>query len=57
MSKPRIYGVKSAFVPNSKADMRYRQKMFLQRKEAPKKNAERKRGLSGNPGTSEYDLP
>ncbi len=33
MSKARVYGMKSSFLPNRKADMRYRAKAFLRSKD------------------------
>lgn len=33
MSKARIYGMKSSFVPNSKADMRHRKKIYQRGRE------------------------
>lgn len=33
MSKPKMYGMKTAYVPNSKADMRHRKKVYQRSRE------------------------
>lgn len=35
MSKPRMYGMNSAYIPNSKANMRYRKKIYQRGREKP----------------------
>lgn len=35
MSKPRMYGMNSAYIPNSKAHMRYRKKVYQRGREKP----------------------
>ena len=33
MSKPRIYGMKSTYIPNAKADMRHHKKVYQRHRE------------------------
>lgn len=35
MSKPKMYGVKTGYVPNAKADMRHRKKVYQRGREKP----------------------
>ena len=35
MSKPRKLGMKSTYIPNAKADMRYRKKVYQRGREKP----------------------
>lgn len=35
MSKPKMYGMKTGYVPNAKADMRYRKKVYQRGREKP----------------------
>ena len=34
MSKPKMYGMKTGYVPNAKADMRYRKKLYQRQRDA-----------------------
>lgn len=34
MSKPKMFGAKTGYVPNAKADMRYRKKIYQRGREA-----------------------
>lgn len=44
MSKPKIYGMKSTFIPNSKADMRFRKKIYQRGREITEREpAERRK--------------
>lgn len=33
MSKPKMYGMKTGYIPNAKADMRYRKKVYQRGRE------------------------
>ena len=35
MSKPKMYGMNTSYVPNAKADMRYRKKVYQRGREKP----------------------
>lgn len=35
MSKPKLLGMKSAYIPNSKADMRHHKKVYQRGREKP----------------------
>lgn len=35
MSKPKMLGMKTGYVPNAKADMRYRKKVYQRGREKP----------------------
>ena len=35
MSKPKMYGMKTGYVPNVKADMRHRKKVYQRGREKP----------------------
>lgn len=35
MSKAKMYGMKTGYVPNAKADMRYRKKVYQRGREKP----------------------
>lgn len=35
MSKPKMYGAKTGYVPNAKADMRHRKKVYQRGREKP----------------------
>lgn len=35
MSKPKMYGMKTGYVPNAKADMRHRKKVYQRGREKP----------------------
>ena len=35
MSKPKMYGMKTGYIPNAKADMRHRKKVYQRGREKP----------------------
>ena len=39
MSKPKMYGAKTGYIPNAKADMRYRKKVYQRGREKAFQNA------------------
>ena len=53
MSKPKMYGQKTGYIPNAKADMRYRKKVYQRGREKAFLNARERKEKEAANGTTQ----